>query len=90
MQSLVLVEVAQLGEHGPAHVALEADRGDGVRDGLVLHHDTPVHGGDACDPVLELIDQRIVVAERLRDVARLVVVRGGELSEIDGVGALEG
>lgn len=90
VQPLVLVEVAELREHRPADVALETDRRDGVGDRLV-DHNPAVHGGrDARDAVLELVDQRVVVAERLRDVARFVVVGGGQLGEVDRVGALKG
>lgn len=90
VQSLVLIQVAQLSEHGTAHVALEADRGDGVGHRFIDHLDATIHCSDSGNAILELVDQGIVVAKGLCDVARLVVVRRCQLGEIHGVGALEG
>lgn len=115
MQPLVLVQVAQLREHGPAHVAFEADRGYGVLEKrkeievgdeicfcffhlrnatychwFVDHLDAAVDSGDARNPILKLIDQGVVVAKGLCNVARLVaVVCRGQLREIHRVCALK-
>lgn len=86
---LVLIQLPELREHRPADVALETDRGDGVGDGLFHLYAHPVHCGQTGDAVLELVGQHVAVVGELLDVARLVVVCGGQLSQIHCVGALQ-
>lgn len=76
VNSFMSIQQREVGKHQPAHVALEADVGDGILHGAAVNGD-PVLGQ------LHLVDQRIVVAERLRDVACLGVLGGCQLRQVD-------
>lgn len=84
----MLIQLAELREDTAAHVALEADRRHCVGDRLVHYLNASIDGGQTGDPVLELIHQCVVV-KGLRDVAGLVVVRRGQLREVNRAGALK-
>lgn len=93
MDSLMDIQMGEMRKHQAAHVALEANIRNGIRERLIDHLEPTVgvergyagHGARLTH--LHLIDERIVaVAEGLGDVARLIVVTtGGYLCEVDGV-----